>query len=55
MESAGYVDACFWAGMAAARLGLDDGAQNLFERVLEKDPKNSQAMLALASVHKKVS
>ena len=55
VESAGYVDACFWAGMAAARLGLDDGAQNLFERVLEKDPKNSQAMLALASVHKKVS
>ena len=53
-DSREYTQAIFWAAMAAARLDLDRDARDLLSKVLEKDPKNTESMLAMASLHKKV-
>jgi len=53
LESPDYVQAIFWAGMSSARLGLHENALDLFGKVVERDPKNTESMLALASIHKK--
>ena len=51
--SSDYIQALFWAGISAARLGLEGNAIELFSKVIENDSTHTEAMLALASVHKK--